>query len=306
MALAGRCAISVDLDGIDCYYAIHGLGEPPLALRNVVLERALPRFLEALARRGVRATLFLIGRDAEASEAAVREAAAAGHEIANHSYSHPYDLLRLSPPEIEAEVRRGHEVLGGLAEAPVGFRSPGYTVSADLLASLERLGYLYDSSMFPAWPYYAAKAVVMTSMRVVGRRSAATLADPRALLCPTEPYRPDPARPWRRGDSSLVELPVAVTPWLRLPAIGTVLLAGPPSVRRHVLQAVRKRAFFNLEMHGIELCGAQEDEIPDALVTRQPDLRVPLAEKTRRFDELLEAVGRGRTFHTLREVAQTV
>ena len=305
MASPGRCAISIDLDGIDCYYAIHGLGEPPAELRQVVIQRALPRFLEILSRRGIKATLFFIGRDAETNGGAVREAAAAGHEIANHSYSHPYALLRLPPPEIEAEVRRAHDVLAALAAPPVGFRSPGYTLSPELIAGLAKLGYRYDSSMFPCWAYYAAKAVVMAGMRVIGRRSAASLGDPRALMCPPQPYRPDPSRPWRRGDAPVVELPVAVTPFLRIPAIGTVLLAGPAPLRRHVLRAMAKRAFFNLEMHGIELCDARDDHLPDALVRRQPDLRVPLREKARRFEEALDAIGRGSTFHPLREIAET-
>ena len=37
------CAISIDLDGLACYYQIHGLGAPPAELEHVILERALPR-----------------------------------------------------------------------------------------------------------------------------------------------------------------------------------------------------------------------------------------------------------------------
>ena len=46
------CAISVDLDGIACYYRIHGLGPPPAELEHVILERALPRAANSLAARG--------------------------------------------------------------------------------------------------------------------------------------------------------------------------------------------------------------------------------------------------------------
>ncbi|MGH7751195.1 MAG: polysaccharide deacetylase family protein, partial [Gemmatimonadales bacterium] len=242
------CSVSVDLDGIDCYYGIHGLGTPPALLRGVVLTRALPRFLELFARRRIPATFFVIGRDAEADGQAVRAAAAAGHEIANHSHTHPYRLLRLPANEMEHEVTRAHEVLSAAAGvAPVGFRSPGYMLSAELLALLSRLGYRYDSSMFPCWPYYAAKAAVMACMRLRGRRSASVLHGPRAMLCPPLPYRPDMSRPWRRGSAPVVELPVAVTRGLRLPAIGTVLVAGPGPLRRHVVRSMRKRPFFNLE-----------------------------------------------------------
>ena len=301
------CAISVDLDGIECYYGIHGLGAAPALLRGVVLTRALPRFLELFDRLRIPATFFVIGRDAEADGQAVRAAAAAGHEIANHSYTHPYRLLQLEAPEMEHEIARAHDVLAAAAGvAPVGFRSPGYMMNVDLLALLGRLGYRYDSSMFPCWPYYAAKAVVMAWMGLRGRRSASMLHDPRTMLCPSLPYRPDPMRPWRRGGASLVELPVAVTPFLRLPAIGTVLLAGPGLLRRHIVRSMRKRPFFNLEMHGIELCDARADAMPDTLVRRQPDLRVTLDEKTARLGAVLDGLSKTTRFVTLREAAEQV
>src|SRR5262249_34681624 len=45
------CAVSVDLDGIACYYRIHGLGLPPPELEHVILERALPRAARPSASR---------------------------------------------------------------------------------------------------------------------------------------------------------------------------------------------------------------------------------------------------------------
>ena len=303
----GTCAVSVDLDGIECYYAIHGLGTPPALLRGAVLTRALPRFLEIFARRRICATFFVIGRDAEIDGDAIRTAAAVGHEIANHTHTHPYGLLHLAAEDMEHEVRRAHDVLSAAAgTAPVGFRSPGYMVSPDLLALLSRMGYLYDSSMFPSWPYYAAKAAVMGWMRIRGRRSASILHDPRTMLCPSLPYRPDATRPWKRGGSPVVELPVSVTRGLRLPAIGTVPLAGPGPLRRHLVRAMRKRPFFNLELHGIELCDARTDGLPDTLIRRQPDLRVALDEKIARLEAALDGLGPATRFITLREAATQV
>ncbi len=55
--------VSVDLDDIECYHAIHGLRPPSVATAGVGLERWLPRFLELFDRLGVRATFFVIGRD---------------------------------------------------------------------------------------------------------------------------------------------------------------------------------------------------------------------------------------------------
>ncbi|HWU89246.1 MAG TPA: hypothetical protein VN253_18395, partial [Kofleriaceae bacterium] len=64
-----RCAISIDLDAIGCYYRIHGLGAPPPELEHAIHERALPRAANLFARRGIHVTWFVVGRDADADAA---------------------------------------------------------------------------------------------------------------------------------------------------------------------------------------------------------------------------------------------
>src|SRR5665811_1622265 len=60
--------------------------------------------------------------------------AAEGHELANHSFTHPYDLVRRSRPAIAAEIDAAHGAIGACAgRAPVGFRAPGYNVSSDVI-----------------------------------------------------------------------------------------------------------------------------------------------------------------------------
>ncbi len=309
-------SISVDLDPLACYYRIHALGPLPATdgLGDIVIRRSVPRFLEIFARHGIQATFFVVGSDlsggsgpAQAARALVREIAAAGHEVANHSFSHPYDLARLPAERIIDEIRRADGEIGGAAGARLdGFRAPGYDVSPVMLDEITRLGYSYDSSIFPAPGYYAAKAAVMTALRLAGRRSGAVMTDPRALLAPTDPYRPSANAPWRRGQSSVVELPVAVTPGLRVPAIGTNLLLAPPALRASWLDSMRRRPFFNLELHGIDLIDAGNDGIPSALVARQPDLRAPLAAKRRAFEATLDRLKLDYRFVTLREVAAQV
>jgi hypothetical protein len=306
------CALSVDLDPLTAYYDIHGLGDPPRQLRYTILRKALPRFAELFAEAQVPATLFVVGRDLEAAEethAILRDLVAAGHELGNHTYSHPYDLCHLPEQVIEAEVRRAYQAVTkvvGPDHAPVGFRAPGYTLNQTLHRVLANHGYRYDSSMFPSPPYYLAKIAVMLGMNLRGRSSGAVVGDPRALLCPADPYRPDPERPWTRGQSPLVELPVAVLPFTRLPAIGTLLAVSPEPLRRYVLWAMRRRSFFNLELHGIDLADAVADRIPTELAGRQPDLRVPFSEKRQRFLQTLGELKGEYEFVTLREAAAIV
>jgi peptidoglycan/xylan/chitin deacetylase (PgdA/CDA1 family) len=350
-----NCAISIDLDGIGCYYRIHGLGASPAELEHTILERALPRAAALFAKRGVQVTWFVVGRDADADAALpdraaraanaqrLRTLAQAGDELGNHSYSHPYDLARLGAAEVDAEItgcdRVLHAILAPLTKpAPMtdaslvqlrmpapavvpenganprplgsgiaphirGFRAPGYDVSPAMLDTLARLGYRYDSSIFAAPGYYVAKAAVMAVLAAAGRPSGAVMIDPRALAAPADPYRPSMTSPWRRGQAPLVELPVAVTPWLRVPAIGTSLLVAPSWLRSRLIAAMTKRRFFNLELHGIDFADAEKDGIPGELVDRQPDLRIPIDDKLARLDAMLDVIGKKWDFVTLADVA---
>jgi hypothetical protein len=321
---ARECAISIDLDGIACYYRIHGLGHAPAELEHVVMERALPRAAALFAEHGVRVTWFVIGRDSDADAVLPDRAARAanaqrlallakqGDELGNHSYSHPYELAKLPAVEVDAEIAGGDRVVravlatAGVTGGPKGFRAPGYDVSPVMMDALARLGYRYDSSIFPAPGYYVAKAAVMTALQLQGRPSGAVMTDPRALAAPVEPYRPAMTAPWRRGQAPLVELPVAVTKWMRLPAIGTTLLAGPSWLRRRVLAGMARRQFFNLELHGIDFADAEQDGIPGELVERQPDLRLPIGEKLARLTAVIAEVKRSWDVVTLGDVATRV
>jgi peptidoglycan/xylan/chitin deacetylase (PgdA/CDA1 family) len=227
----------------------------------------------------------------------------AGHELANHSYSHPYDLVRLGRTRIAEEIDRGHgAVADACGHAPVGFRAPGYEVSREVIDHLCARGYRYDSSALPSVPYYTAKAAIMGVMRVVGRRSGSILGSPSVLGAPVGPYQPSEASPYRRGTQPLIEAPMTVTPWLRLPVIGTSIVTAPPWLRRRLVAAALRTPFFNFELHGIDLCDADADGIPPALIAKQPDLRIPLARKLEALDATLrEARAAGATFCTLEE-----
>jgi hypothetical protein len=174
-----------------------------------------------------------------------------------------------------------------------------------MLDSLARHGYRYDSSIFPAPGYYAAKAAVMAALALVRRPSGAVLTNPRALAAPAEPYRPAMTAPWRRGQAPLVELPVAVTPWLRMPAIGTTLLVAPAFLRQRLLAAMASRTLFNFELHGIDFADADKDGIPGELVQRQPDLRVSIDDKLARLGSMLDELARTADFVTLADAAAT-
>jgi peptidoglycan/xylan/chitin deacetylase (PgdA/CDA1 family) len=82
------------------------------------------RLLEILAKERTPAGFFLCGANVERHPRVAAAIAAAGHEIGNHSYSHP--LFALKPARfIEAEVQRAQEVITQAAGvAPRWFRPP--------------------------------------------------------------------------------------------------------------------------------------------------------------------------------------
>jgi peptidoglycan/xylan/chitin deacetylase (PgdA/CDA1 family) len=302
-------SVSVDLDSLECYFRIHALeGLPSADVRHTILQRCLPRFRELFARHDLRATFFVVGRDLDEDaqgRALLADLARDGHELANHSYSHPYDLVRLGPVGIASEIDRAHGAIADCAGAPpVGFRAPGYEISADVIDLLRTRGYRYDSSAFPSAPYYGAKAAIMGLMQVVGRKSGSFLGSPRVVMAPRSPYRPSAGAPYRKGDLDIVELPMAVTRWLRWPVIGTGLIMAPEWMRRRMVAAALREPFFNLELHGIDLCDAEQDRIPTELTARQPDLRRPLSAKLAALDATLaEVTAAGARFQRLAEVA---
>lgn len=276
-------AVSVDLDDLDCYHAVHGVRG---VARPLALVRWLPRFLELFERLRVRATFFVIGHDLEADlerdgEGAevLREAVRAGHELANHSYAHAYDMSTWSGDRVHTDVLRCDALLRSLGAEPVGFRAPGYTHGPAMLQAVARAGYRYDSSALPSPAYYAGKLGVMAWMAARGRSSSSVARGVRSFLGPRTPYR--------RTDADLVELPMSVTPWTRLPIIGTSVLSGPELLRRTVTRQALALPHLHLELHAIDLADARRDAIEADL----PELREPLATREARLTALLRARG---------------
>jgi peptidoglycan/xylan/chitin deacetylase (PgdA/CDA1 family) len=97
-----------------------------------------PRIAAALAARDVRSTFFLVGRRAAEHPSAVRAVIDAGHEVANHGWSHR-SLWLCGPRRTADEVLRAQEQLAELSgAAPRFFRPPWGMVNAALWGVLRR------------------------------------------------------------------------------------------------------------------------------------------------------------------------
>ena len=131
-----------------------------------------------------------------------------------------------------------------------------------------------DSSTFPAVPYYLAKAGVMGALEVLRRPSRAILDSPRVLGAPRVPYRPSLEQPYARGSAPLMELPMAVAPFTRLPFIGTFATSLPWPLVEATYRSMRGDTFFNFELHAIDVLD-DTDGIPPELVRQQRTSSVP-------------------------------
>jgi len=115
---------------------------------------ALDWLLDVLAPYPFRVGFACIGRWVERAPDVHRRIVAEGHEVINHTYSHPWSevfdprpFLSLSPAEQEEEVRRGHEaIVRTLGYEPVGFRAPHLDLSPAIYPMIARMGYRYSSS----------------------------------------------------------------------------------------------------------------------------------------------------------------
>jgi peptidoglycan/xylan/chitin deacetylase (PgdA/CDA1 family) len=82
------------------------------------------RYHELFAREGVRVTFAHVGRNVDAHPELTRAAAAAGHEIVNHSYTHPH-FKELDEAAIRKEVADTQAAVAkATGRAPVWFWSP--------------------------------------------------------------------------------------------------------------------------------------------------------------------------------------
>ncbi|MDB4976288.1 MAG: Polysaccharide deacetylase [Myxococcaceae bacterium] len=299
-------AVSIDLDEVDNYTAIHGLSGSLKISPDAVYEQALPRFSQLFAELRIPATFFAIGRDLRRRDNAdrLRALRLAGHEIGNHTLNHHYDLTRRDPQTQRAEVRGGADAIeAATGVRPTGFRAPGYTIDDRLFQVLESEGVSYDSSVFPCPGYFLPKAAMIALYKLRGSESRSIVDDPRVLTAPADPYRI--GRPYYQRGDGLLELPIGVTGDLsfRLPYIGTSVVMSGARGARLLSKLAAARSFVNLELHGIDLADAHEDGLT-ALAPYQHDLRRSAKQKraalVAAFDELR---ARGYRFVTLAEAA---
>lgn len=142
-----RAALCLSFDNLGEAAAIElgalATDDPSIGAHPTVTQ-TLPSLLELLGRRGLAATFFIEGLNAELYPEALQEIAARGHEVAYHAWRHEQwgDL----PAEVQGEnLARGIEAFGELGLEVGGMRPPGGQLGPGGLDVLREAGLRYCS-----------------------------------------------------------------------------------------------------------------------------------------------------------------
>ena len=103
-----------------------------------------PQILAELAKRKIHSTFFVIGRNVKARPELAKAMVEAGHEVANHTFTHP-TLSKLSDAAVADELRRSQDTLhAATGVTPNLFRPPygAFKRNQAMLAVAEKLDIL--------------------------------------------------------------------------------------------------------------------------------------------------------------------
>jgi len=288
-------SVSLDLDDKWSYLRTHG--DATWTTMPSFLDVVIPRMLTFLDEAGVHATFFVVGRDASRKDNGelLRAIPAAGHEVGNHSYNHEPWLHRYGVEKTREEICRAHEaILEATGQRPLGFRGPGYSLSATTLRALHLLGYRYDASTLPTWIGPVVRMAYVRGAHLTAREKrerSALFGTWRDGLRPIRPYR------WGLEGGDLVEIPVTTMPLTRLPIHFTYLLylrTISPGLARRYLQVALMLCHLggigpSMLLHPLEFLDPRDPASND--LGFLPGTSVPYGVKRELLLETLDLIG---------------
>ena len=288
-------SVHIDLDSPQTLLKFWGSKSDSVDL-DKFYEIAMGRALALLREHGIAATFFCVGQELDSCRAfrnAIRMAVNAGHEIANHSYSHPFRLSKLSSEEIRKEVARCGTIIEEITGVkPVGFRSPGYQIDNNVLEVLHDLGYLYDSSAFYSSLQQAFKMYYKFFSRSQVERDFGSSNN----RVPHEPYIPSKSN-WtikssNKSEKYIIEIPLPRTQIFNLPIYNNFLL----SMRNlyPLILFLMNQSYFVYLLHIIEFVDL-EDKVPTEL-SAHPNIKIPVKKKIEYLKKILNNI---MTKHTI-------
>lgn len=288
--------VSCDIDTVDRH--LEGYGFEGLPACDLVYRTAVPRLLELLDELDLPAVFFTIGRDAEAQAPLLRSMVAAGHEVASHSLTHPQPFSTLPPESLRDEIETSRAALTKACGTEViGFRAPAWDIDDRVLEALRAAGYRYDASVFPTPVLIASRLAAYG--RSTGKHSLFSMDLIGHAFSPQRPHRLTGA------GAGMIEFPISVSRWLRLPVYHTMTYLVPPRLfGRWVRRFLEGDAPLCYELHAADLLDLDGDRV-DPRLARHPGMSVPFKQKRQMLREILQRIGEARSATTYRAVLET-
>lgn len=139
------------------------------------------RLLDVLAREHVPATFFVVGRAARREPALLRRMAAGGHEIEDHSDTHPHLNALLAPGALDAEIGAADAAIAAATGRHAHWLRPPYGArNAAVLAAAQRHGMrvaLWSAMLDDTTPQAPPDELAERLLRQVGDGAIVVLHD---------------------------------------------------------------------------------------------------------------------------------
>lgn len=303
-------AIQIHIDPTWAIAKTFGVASSP---KNYVYQRVVPVLLELLRRHGLKATFMVIGEDLrrKGNLSTVKEICRGGHEIANHSLSHPIGFRHLSRREKEKEIADSEKLIEDATQSEVrGFAAPAYDIDEVALRILEERNYLYDSSVYPSHFSLSAKTYRHLKSILVSRASGSAVKPSSwgrlsYIFAPRLPYHPSRRNLLRRGNSRILEIPFSLIPFWGMPFYHYFcLFAGSWYFRAGLgmLRAMKRE--LNYLIHPTEIFDPEEVIKNDPHFLSIPTIRIPYGKKLKFLDHALGEIKSRYRIITLKELAR--
>jgi hypothetical protein len=288
-------SMSMDLDNQWSYMKTHG--DRGWESFPSYLDVLLPYAMELLDALGSRITFFIVGRDAaqEKNREPLSMITRHGHEVGNHSFEHEPWLHLYSKEEVYREIHQADELIREVTgQAPVGFRGPGFSCSADALETLADLGYRFDASSLPSFigplarMYYFWTSSFSREEQRQRNMLFGRVADGFKPLRPYELQLP--------SGRKILEIPVTTIPILRMPFHLSYLVYlrrfSSKLMMTYLEMALTLCLLTGTEpsflLHPLDLFGG--DQVPELRFF--PGMDLPASEKRFIFDFVIRRIGR--------------
>ena len=307
--------ISVDVDSLSSIYKGHGCSLPG-GYTFVEFRTGLENLSNFFSKYAIKTTMFMVGNDFlyKKNHASIKEIANNGHEIANHSMTHPQGFRWLLEKEKEMELDSMSDICWEVTgKRPVGFRSPGWNIDDATLPVLNKLKYVYDSSVFPTSLMPLMKFAHWSSMSKQKKQDRTTMGQTSYMFSPLSPYHVSDYSLGKRGNNSLIEFPISVSPYLRVPFFATLFLITGIGFYRKLYRSIRAVGLpVHFQMHLSDFIDYSIPELKDQMpgnkkgVYIPQSLHTPLSRKLDLFSELIDLIAPDYSFITLDQWAKRI